>query len=468
MENPFADKVNKDSYQRMYRTGDLVKWTPEGTIQFLDRIDHQVKVRGFRVEPGEVERELMNCEGVKEAVVIAKEDVHGNKYLCAYFVSEKIMITSDLRSFLLKTLPEYMIPSHFVQLEKMPLNSNGKIDRKSLPEPDASNINTGVNYVEPQNEIEEALHKIWKEVLNRDRIGIHDNFYEIGGHSISLIIMAAKINEVFSVKLPLARIATFTTIKEIAECINNTGWNAKDYSRSSTKPYILLNEKKERNLFAFPHDIGYGFVFSMLAKCIKSRSFYAFDFIEDENRISRYVDSITAIQSEGPYVLLGYSAGGNLAFAVVQEMERRGYEVSDLILFDSAKLGYLEKAFRNFYNEGLKQSQEELVGYFATQNELKDNVGTHFVQEDISATLESYYSYLGKINNKGSINANIHLVLSEEERNESNKKLFEHWIKSTTKVFAKYQGFGEHAQMIQNEYSDKNAQIVEEILKKSL
>jgi len=450
---------------RIYKTGDLARWLPDGNIEYLGRIDHQVKIRGNRIELGEIEARLLEYEGIKETVVMVRKDAREEFYLCAYCVSDKELTVGQLRAHLALELPEYMIPSYFVQLEKMPLNSNGKIARKSLPEPDDNNIDTGIDYVEPQNEIQEALHKIWKEILARDRISIHDNFYEIGGHSISLIIMAARINEVFSVKLPLARIATFSTIKDIAECIENLGWDSKDYSRSSIKPYVLLNEKKETNIFAFPHDIGYAFVFSMLAKGIESRSFYAFDFIEDENRINRYVESITAIQQEGPYVLFGYSAGGNLAYAVVQEMEKRGYEVSDLILFDAAKLGYLEKAFRNFYNEGLKQSQEELMGYFATQKELKDNIGTQFIQEDISATIESYYSFLGKINNKGDINANIHLVLSEEERNESNKKLFDNWTKSTKKSFMTYQGFGEHADMIQKEYTENNARIVEDILK---
>ena len=146
----------------MYRTGDLARWLPDGNIEFIGRIDHQVKIRGFRIELGEIESQLLKHEEIKEAVVIDREDKDGNKYLCAYVVSNKEMTVIELREHLSKELPDYMVPAYFMQLEKIPLTPNGKIDRKALPEPDGD-INTGVEYVAPRNEIEEKIVKIWSK-----------------------------------------------------------------------------------------------------------------------------------------------------------------------------------------------------------------------------------------------------------------------------------------------------------------
>jgi acyl-coenzyme A synthetase/AMP-(fatty) acid ligase len=155
--------------ERMYKTGDLARWLPDGNIEYLGRLDNQVKVRGFRIEMGEIESELLRHEDIKEAVVAARDDKEGTKYLCAYLVSEKELPVADLRNHMAQNLPEYMIPSYFIRLEQIPLTPNGKVDRGALPGPEGD-INTGREYVAPTNEIEESLVSIWKEVLGVDRI----------------------------------------------------------------------------------------------------------------------------------------------------------------------------------------------------------------------------------------------------------------------------------------------------------
>ena len=176
--NPFIEG------ERMYRTGDLARFLPDGNIEFLGRMDHQVKIRGFRIELGEIENQILKLDVVKETVVIATEDEMGEKYLCAYIVSKEEIATSELRSHLSLSLPDYMIPSYFVQMENMPLTSSGKLDRKGLPEPDGK---TEAEYVAPRNTIEDKLVKIWSEVLSREKVGIYDNFFELGGHSLKVI-----------------------------------------------------------------------------------------------------------------------------------------------------------------------------------------------------------------------------------------------------------------------------------------
>ncbi|UCH95245.1 MAG: amino acid adenylation domain-containing protein, partial [Candidatus Aminicenantes bacterium] len=208
----------------IYRTGDLARWLAEGNIEFLGRIDHQVKIRGFRVELGEIESRLLNHPDIKEAVVSARRDERENIYLCAYIVSDKELIVSDLREYLANGLPGYMIPQYFMQLERIPLNPNGKIDRKVLPEPV---IKPGESYAAPQNEIEDKLAAIWQEVLGLDReIGIDDNFFELGGHSLKATILIAKILKILNIRVPLAEIFQTPDIRGIARYIMETGTTA--------------------------------------------------------------------------------------------------------------------------------------------------------------------------------------------------------------------------------------------------
>ncbi|MEC0241464.1 amino acid adenylation domain-containing protein [Paenibacillus dokdonensis] len=183
---------------RMYKTGDLARWTKEGTIEFLGRLDHQVKIRGFRIELGEVENCLLNQPAVSEAIVVAKEDGKGGHYLCAYFTAGAELGIGELREHIGKQLPDYMIPSYFMQLPEMPLTPNGKIDRKALPEPDASQARSK-DYVAPRTDIEQAVADVWQAVLQVDKIGVQDNFFELGGHSLKATIVVARLQKQFEI-----------------------------------------------------------------------------------------------------------------------------------------------------------------------------------------------------------------------------------------------------------------------------
>jgi amino acid adenylation domain-containing protein len=195
-----------------YRTGDLARWLPDGNIQFLGRIDHQVKISGFRIELGEIESLLLKHDKIKEAVVLAGGDGLRDKYLCAYIVVHRRVGVRELREFLSKSLPEYMIPSYMVTLEKIPLTPNGKVDGKALPVP---GIVSGEAYIAPRDELEKKLVEIWSGILARDpkhasqlrdSIGIDDNFFELGGHSLKAAIMISRIHEELSAKIPLGEI----------------------------------------------------------------------------------------------------------------------------------------------------------------------------------------------------------------------------------------------------------------------
>ncbi|MGE5343370.1 MAG: non-ribosomal peptide synthase/polyketide synthase [Candidatus Omnitrophota bacterium] len=207
--------------KKLYKTGDLCRWLEDGTIEFLGRIDHQVKIRGFRIELGEIEDRLLKHEAIKEAVVIVKEDKAGEKYLAAYVVSDIETSENPLRDYLLSRLPHYMVPSVFVRLEKIPLNANGKLDRKALPEPELTDAR---GYAAPGTEIEKALANLWSEVLSQssDKIGIDDNFFALGGHSLKATILTARLHHALDVEIPLSQIFKTPTIREMAHFISTS------------------------------------------------------------------------------------------------------------------------------------------------------------------------------------------------------------------------------------------------------
>jgi amino acid adenylation domain-containing protein len=222
----------------LYKTGDLVRWLPDGTIEFLGRIDHQVKIRGQRIELGEIENQLLSHPAIIETVIIDREDKPGERYLCAYIVVGADLDDSELREYLLLELPSYMIPDHFVRLQGLPINPNGKIDRKSLPEPA---FNAAANHVPPGNRVEEQLVEIWAEELGKSSqtIGIEDDFFTLGIHSLSAMKLVSRVNKTFDVNIPLTAFFRTRTIGRIAKEIDR--WRKKQ--RSMDTHFDMENKK---------------------------------------------------------------------------------------------------------------------------------------------------------------------------------------------------------------------------------
>jgi amino acid adenylation domain-containing protein len=223
---------------KIYKTGDLARWLPDGNIEFLGRIDKQVKLRGFRIELGEIENQLLKHKKIRETVVVAKGTPdsggsgykNGTEYLCAYIVTnidrespaappnERSLPAAELKEYLSHYFPDFMIPSYFVEVEKIPLTPNGKIDIKALPEP---RIEAEGQYIAPRNTTEEKLAKIWMQELNLDKVGIDDNFFDIGGNSVKIILVASQINKTFELNIPVVKLFRFTTIRAIGKYLNN-------------------------------------------------------------------------------------------------------------------------------------------------------------------------------------------------------------------------------------------------------
>ncbi len=227
--------------ERMYKTGDLAVRRFDGVVLFKGRVDDQVKLRGFRIELGEIESQLATYFKIKKVIVAAKEK-EGDKYLAAYYTAEKEIEVTEIRRFLSDKLPDYMIPSYYVHLEAMPLTSNGKLDRKALPEP---RIKSGSKYAKPINQTQKDLVKIWADVLNIDAsiIGVNSNFFDLGGNSLKMITMISKINKQFNVKISVAKMFELPVISLIAGFLDKTGETLSDKVESNMQESLKqMNE----------------------------------------------------------------------------------------------------------------------------------------------------------------------------------------------------------------------------------
>jgi len=205
---------------RLYRTGDLVRYRLDGQLEYLGRCDHQVKVRGYRIELGEVQARIMEHELVLDALAMAPEDITGTKRLVAYVVTEGGQeITADLRGYLRERLPEFMVPSVFIFMDSLPLNTHGKIDRSRLPEPAGAMDDLDATYVAPRNDIEEVVANIWKELLELNRAGVFTHFFDLGGHSLLATQMISRVRDTFQVNVPMADLFEVGTIADIAKVL---------------------------------------------------------------------------------------------------------------------------------------------------------------------------------------------------------------------------------------------------------
>lgn len=207
---------------RLYKTGDLARYLADGNIEFLGRVDCQVKVRGFRIELGEIEAALSRCDSVRECVIVAREDEPGDKRLVAYVVGEenKSITTTEMRRFLIESLPDYMVPSRFVLLKALPLTPNGKLDRRALPLPDWSMSDLADDFAAPHTPVEEILCIIWSQVLGVERLSIRDNFFEMGGHSLLAIKVVSRVQDALHVELPVGSLFESPTIEGLAAKID--------------------------------------------------------------------------------------------------------------------------------------------------------------------------------------------------------------------------------------------------------
>jgi amino acid adenylation domain-containing protein len=348
---------------RLYCTGDLGRVLPDGRMEHLGRKDFQVKIRGHRVAIAEIETALLDLAAIKEAAVVARDDRAGDKRLIAYVVPSRdpAPTTGELRRYLQQSLPEYMVPSAFLFLDALPLTPSGKVDRRRLPAPDQTRPDLESALMAPRNALECQLTEIWEGVLGIQPIGVRDNFFDLGGHSMLAAQLFTKITQVFDQSLPLVTLFQAPTVEQLANvlCKNQEGDSA-DWS-----PLVAIRSSGSRRpFFCIPGNLGNVFAdLGHLARHLGSdQPFYGLqDGIGNPTQIEAlatcYLDEIRPIQSVGPYLLGGICSGGVVAFEMAQQLLARGQQVPLLALVEPVpppipRLGsYLDLAasfFRRF------------------------------------------------------------------------------------------------------------------------
>lgn len=356
----------------LYNTGDLVKWSADGNIHFVGRADGQVKVRGFRIELGEIESALDDMAQVKDRVVICRTDRPGEKELVAYVVpsssdeegstvidlSDHDVLKAEVKTHLDRKLPSHMVPSAYVVLEQLPLTANGKVDKRALPQPERISNTMRAQYVAPRNNLEQIISGIWSDLLNMERVGVKDNFFEIGGHSLIGIQLFAEIKTRLQKELPLKTLFSAPTVAAQARLIMDQGWQNSWQNLTAIQP-----EGSRVPFFAVHADEANYFIPKTWGK---DQPFYAFfhqgddghkiQFTEVTDIARHFIQELRQVRPHGPYLLGGYSFGGIVAYEMAQQLTAMGERVPLLAFFDTydpVEYVKIMQKERKFY-DGLK------------------------------------------------------------------------------------------------------------------
>ena len=336
--DPFSGRPNA----RLYRTGDLARWRADGTVEFIGRADNQVKLRGFRIELGEIESAMDNTRRLKDRVVVCREDRPGDKQLVAYLVPKDNALPQDelirdVREHLRLTLPAHMLPAAFVVLPAFPLNQSGKVDRKALPKPNHITPTLRAKHVAPRTDAEKQLATIWSAVLDIEDVGAHDNFFDIGGHSLTGIQLLTRVEQHFGKSIPLKNLFIAPTVALMAELIQE-----KKALPSFTHLVPVQPNGSRLPIFCVHGDEANNFLPKYLGE---DQPFYAISHQGEDGKPIRltaveemaehFIREIRMVQPNGPYQLSGYSFGGILAYEIAQQLVNAGEEVPVLVFFDT-------------------------------------------------------------------------------------------------------------------------------------
>jgi amino acid adenylation domain-containing protein len=351
-----GDRFTRNGTGRLYRTGDIARWLPDGNIEYLGRIDEQVKIRGYRIELGEIESFLQECPMVRQGVVLAKQDIRGEKFLVGYVVPEGEFERESLISYLEKKLPKYMIPALWVKMEQLPVTTNGKIDRAALPDVDTDQL-LSEKYIAPKTDAEKALSDIWQELLKIEHIGVKDNFFELGGHSMIVLQLVNRVRKL-GYEIQAKDLFKYQTIEQQSKFLS-TSLKLIDAAREGKYIIPIQSEGNNVPFFAIPEFLLYSKIGNHISK---DQPFYAIEpssFEQVDDVVAHYISEIKKICPTGPYCLAGYCQWGKIAVEMAQTLLEQGEEVPLLVLIEyyspkarksRASLSFLKSKFKIVYN----------------------------------------------------------------------------------------------------------------------
>jgi len=429
--------------EKMYQSGDIARWLDDGRLEYVGRLDDQVKVRGYRIELTEIEEVLRNHADIEDTAVLAWEGANEEILLCAYYVPINFLTPEQLREHCSARLPGFMIPTHFISLERLPLSHNGKVDRKALQQPEDIIIER--KNAAALNQWEHRLAALCQNLLDNHRIGVTDDFFEAGGTSLKAMMLVSQVSREYQVDLPLQVILGTPTVRSMASYLLNT-------YRIEPKSIMLMNKKGKKAIFCFSPLGGLGMIYFELGKQLDKMSVYSLDYIDHPHHMEHYIALITDQQPEGDYSLLGYSSGGHLAFEVTKAMEAAGHRVSQLILLDAYR-----KKEASSPSEALL---EEICDQYLASPIFQDY---QFAEKD-RGRLQRFLTYFYNLENIGTIQADIHLIRSTTSTDGDYDRDYVEWHSATSGKVVIHQGIGGHESMLNVEHVEANSMIIKDIL----
>lgn len=435
---------------RLYRTGDVARWDTHGRMHLIGRSDHQVKLRGHRIETGEVESHLAGLPGLARAVVAVRPDASGEAALCAYCVAEpgRTLDRRALRRHLAAAVPAFMVPSHFVELPALPLTPHGKVDVAALPAPSGGDRQQ--EYEAPVTLYETSMARHWEALLGTERAGLADDFFECGGSSVKLIELLHHLRTEFGIGVPVSRLYRTTTLHGMAAAVEDL----VNSTTSEELPHLTFNPGPGQPVFCFPPAGGHALVYRGFAAQLSQYRIVAFNYLPGDDKVARYADLVESVQPGGPCRLLGYSLGGNLAFEVAKELEARGREVSHVVVLDSRRtLDTYEPG-----EEGVRAFEAELGRH------LHQHTGSEIVTRTVLEHAAEYLAFCGRTPNTGTVTASVGVVTDEEKADLYAAGAPGTWHGSSTAGTCVLRGSGTHADMLDPKHLPRNAALVHALL----
>jgi amino acid adenylation domain-containing protein len=433
--------------ERLYRTGDRGCWLADGTLRYVGRSDDQVKVGGYRIECGEVERCLLQVAGVREAAVFVRE-TGGGAQLAACLVGIGRERLPDLRAELKRRLPDFMVPALLTVVDHLPLTAGGKADKRAL-----ARLLDGVGRNEqataPRTDVERELIAVWERVLGRTGLGIDDDFFDAGGTSLAAIEVLAAVRRQFETSVAVLELYRSPTVRGLAERL------APSEGIADVRPFILYNRHAARTVFCLPAVADPdGLIYGRLAAELPSWRLCGVQFTTIEcASAAALADLIQEVQPQGPYTLLGYSAGGNLAFAAARELERRGSVVANLALVDSYHRDRVEPL--------AAADRQALIDHQVQNAAVLNALGEEESPGGLIGRMGQYLDALTSGFDEGTIDAPIHLLRAEDRADAGDVG---GWARATTARFSESTGTGTHERMLGDQHLKDNASRLAAIL----